>query len=146
MGLTMHAQLSHHDRPRRLLNVSMSVRSRLGNPRLGGYLYDLPVTIVPQHRLRRVARAHIQLHRRPLYQNSYQQAALPPEAHTFVGTQRCQRCRVGTVGRGCQVVCCADALRDIFQHRASDVPLRMRAQNSAFEARSERAHQISVED
>ena len=55
----MHAQLSHHDRPRRLLNVS--VRSRLGKPCLGGDLYHLPAIIIPQHCLRRVARAHIQL-------------------------------------------------------------------------------------
>ena len=105
--LIIHARLSPCDRPRRrsrLQNVSVSVGSRLGKPSLKGDQYHLhfPAIMVLQRRPRPAALAHRRSHTRPPhhhhYQNNCPQAALPPEVHTCVRTQRA---RIAAVAGPC---------------------------------------------
>ena len=61
----------------------------------------------------------------------------------------CQWWQIGTVGQGqrCRLGFNPGALCDVVRcRRASDVPLRLRVQNAALGARSERAHRVSLQD
>ena len=87
--LATHARQSRCDYPHILLRGSMRSSSSKSHPR--GFLFHTPAIIVPRRRLPPLARAHllspVRLLRHRLHQKSNQQAALPPEAHAFIGTR-----------------------------------------------------------